>query len=185
MVLPYEIIRGSEKSRDKLAEHYTNLIADKLAEKFSNMKSLQNLKPEELKEIIDSVLPEKIDYSVTNRLAGSLGTYTQTISRRTNTFCKQNINMHSSFKDWSAYIVHEIRHFIDAITKPAHAVKKLNILTGEFEGAQNIYESILYTKDKFTISQKRKLKNFLKNFSAEEKITILNYYRVSVKMSTT
>ena len=180
-MLPYEIIKGSAKQRNKLAEHYTECFADKLTEKLIQKGKMGFIQPEEVRQIIDEVLPTKINYGLETKM-GENAYLANYLNKDNELLLKEHkLVLPLLFSDWSGVIVHEIRHFMDAITQPALSIKRIHVPLKKMNEINEMYHNVLYTKDKFSQFKKFKLKNFLKKFEPEDKISILNYFRANME----
>ena len=179
-ILPYEIIKGSAKQRNKLAEQYTERFADKLTDKFIQKGEMGHIELEEIKQMMEEVLPIKIIFGLEEKIGQNC--HIMTYSNKNNELLlkEHKLVLPLLLSDGSGAVVHEVRHFMDAITQPALSIKS-NVPIKKMDAIYKMYRDVLYTRNNFSQFKKFKLKNFLKGFCAEDKISALNYFRAQMK----
>jgi len=191
--IPYNQVRGSIIERQEKA----NKLVEKLAE---------NLKPEikdgklhisKLQECVHRILPKNLDVRIdegfsTDYLAfcdvlhNDLGEISAT------TMIFRTVNHYISSQLLES-IMHEFQHVADQIYHPKYLSRIQYMLkTGMYTNKYlKLYENIIYTpewpagkKDKGIILKRmeHKIKNFIKNYTAEDKMNYIQDARYGLKM---
>ena len=133
-----------------------------------------------MQQMVQEILPAKVDLNVEKNIEQIFHILTYTDNNEL-LLEGHKLVLKPLDSGWLEAIVHEVRHFMDAITQPALSIKRINLPKNKKDDIYKIYRKILYTDDRFSKFKKLELKDFLKKFNSEDRISILNYFRAQLQ----